>query len=122
MRRREFIALLCGAAPVWPSVLHAQQGRKVPLVGVLMPFEKGDEEGERRRNAFESGLEQFGWANGRNVRIEYRWVGPNRDRIRDAAIELVGSRPDVILAAAQNVRFWHKADIPTRSINVRFWG
>ena len=79
---------------------RAQQARKMPLVGVLMPFEKGDEEGERRRNAFEKGLKQFGWMSGQNIGIEYRWVGPNRDRIRDAAIELVGLRPDVILASS----------------------
>jgi putative ABC transport system substrate-binding protein len=65
-----------------------------------MPFEKGDEEGERRQSAFQNGLEQLGWTNGQNVRIEYRWAGSNRDRIRDAAVELVGLRPDVILASS----------------------
>ena len=100
MKRREFIAMLGGATAVWPLAARAQQARKVPLVGVLMPFEKGDEEGERRRNAFVNGLEQFGWTNGQNIRLEYRWVGTNRDRIRDAAIELVGLKPDVILASS----------------------
>jgi putative ABC transport system substrate-binding protein len=98
MRRREFIAII-GATGVWPFVARAQQG-KVPLVGVLIPFEKGDDEGERRQNAFQNGLEQFGWRNGQNIRIEYRWVGSNRDRIRDAAVELVGLKPDVILASS----------------------
>ena len=51
MRRREFIAII-GATGVWPIVARAQQARKVPLVGVLIPFEKGDDEGERRQNAF----------------------------------------------------------------------
>jgi putative ABC transport system substrate-binding protein len=60
-----------------------------------MPFEKGDEEGERRQNAFQKGLEEFGWTNEQN--IEHRWVGTNRDRIRDSAIELVRLKPDVIL-------------------------
>src|SRR6516225_6144429 len=99
MRRRELISSLGAAVAVWPLAARAQQARKMPLVGVLMPFEKGDEEGERRRNAFENGLEQFGWTNARNIRIEYRWVGPNRDRIRDAAVELVALGPDVILAS-----------------------
>jgi putative tryptophan/tyrosine transport system substrate-binding protein len=98
VRRREFITLL-GSATVWPLSTRAQQVRKVPLVGVLIPFDKGDEEGERRQKAFENGLEQFGWTNGQNVRIEYRWAGTNRDRIRDSAIELVGLKPDVILAS-----------------------
>ena len=100
MRRREFIALLGGAAAAWPLAARAQQARKVPLVGVLIPFEKGDDEGERRQNAFQNGLEQFGWRNGQNIRIEYRWVGSNRDRIRDAAVELVGLKPNVILASS----------------------
>jgi len=99
VRRREFIAII-GATGVWPIVARAQQARKVPLVGVLIPFEKGDDEGERRQNAFQNGLEQFGWRNGQNIRIEYRWVGSNRDRIRDAAVELVGLKPDVILASS----------------------
>ena len=99
MRRREFIAII-GATGVWPIVARAQQARKVPLVGVLIPFEKGDDEGERRQNAFQNGLEQFGWRNGQNIRIEYRWVGSNRDRIRDAAVELVGLKPNVILASS----------------------
>ena len=100
MRRREFIALLGGAAAAWPLAARAQQARKVPLVGVLIPFEKGDDEGERRQNAFQNGLEQFGWRNGQNIRIENRWVGSNRDRIRDAAVELAGLKPDVILASS----------------------
>jgi len=99
VRRREFIAII-GATGVWPIVARAQQARKVPLVGVLIPFEKGDDEGERRQNAFQNGLEQFGWRNGQNIRIEYRWVGSNRDRIRDAAVELVGLKPNVILASS----------------------
>jgi len=99
MRRREFIAII-GATGVWPFVVRAQQARKMPLVGILIPFEKGDDEGERRQNAFQNGLEQFGWKNGQNIRIEYRWVGSNRDRIRDAAVELVGLKPDVILASS----------------------
>ena len=97
MKRRAFIAGV-GSAAAWPLVARAQQVRKVPLVGVLIPIEQGDEEGERRQKAFENGLEEFGWTNGQNIRIEYRWVGTNRDRIRDSAIELVGMKPDVILA------------------------
>jgi putative ABC transport system substrate-binding protein len=99
MRRREFITV-AGAAIGWPLAARAQQARKEPLVGALMPFEKGDEEGERRQSAFQNGLEQFGWRNGQNIRIEYRWAGSNRERIRDAAVELVGFRPDVILASS----------------------
>jgi ABC-type uncharacterized transport system substrate-binding protein len=99
MKRREFITLLGGAAAAWPLAARAQQLGKVPLVGVLMPFAAGDEEAERRRNAFQKGLEAYGWTNGQNIRIEFRWVGSDRDRIRNAAIELVGLKPDVILVS-----------------------
>src|SRR6266480_4919340 len=99
MRRREFITLLGGAAAAWPLAARAQQLGKVPLVGALMPFAEGDEEAERRRNAFERGLRGLGWTNGQNIRIEYRWVGSDRDRIRNAAIEIVGLKPDVILVS-----------------------
>ena len=100
MRRREFITLVGSAAAAWPLTARAQQLGKVPLVGVLMPFAAGDEEAEQRRNALQKGLEAYGWTNGQNIRIEFRWVGSDRDRIRNAAIELVGLKPDVILANA----------------------
>src|SRR5215467_15440450 len=99
MRRREFMALL-GGATAWPLSAHAQQARRVPLVGVLMPFEKGDEEAERRQSAFQNGLEQFGWRNGQNIRIEYRWAGGDPNRYQSHAAELVGLAADVILANA----------------------
>jgi putative ABC transport system substrate-binding protein len=98
MKRREFITLV-GGAVAWPFGVRAQQARNMPLVGILMPFEKADEEGERRQKAFINGLEKFGWTNGQNVRLEYRWVGSDRGRIQKAAIELVGLKPDVILAS-----------------------
>jgi putative ABC transport system substrate-binding protein len=103
MRRRELISSLGAAVAVWPLAARAQQARKMPLVGVLMPFEKGDEEGERRRNAFENGLEQFGWTNGQNIRIEYRWAGGDPNRYQSHAAELVGLAADVILANATPV-------------------
>jgi putative tryptophan/tyrosine transport system substrate-binding protein len=98
VRRRAFITLL-GGAVAWPLGVGAQQLVKIPLIAALMPFVEGDEEAERRRNAFERGLRQLGWTNGQNIRIEYRWVAADRDRIRDAAIEIVGLKPDVIVVS-----------------------
>jgi putative ABC transport system substrate-binding protein len=99
LRRREFIALLGGAAATWPLAANAQQPGRAHLVGVLMPFAEGDKEAERRRNAFERGLEAFGWTNGQNIRLEYRWLGSDREHIRNGVIELVGLKPDVILVS-----------------------
>jgi putative ABC transport system substrate-binding protein len=102
MRRREFITFV-GCAAAWPLTARAQQAQKVPLVGALMPFEKGDEEAERRQSAFQNGLEQFGWRNGQNIRIEYRWAGGDPNRYQSHAAELVGLAPGVILANATPV-------------------
>jgi ABC-type uncharacterized transport system substrate-binding protein len=99
MKRRDFITLLGGTAAAWPLAARAQQGERVRRVGVLMPFAEGDEEADRRRDAFQRGLEAFGWTNGQNIRIEFRWVGSDRDRIRNAATELVGLKPDAILVS-----------------------
>lgn len=64
-----------------------------------MPFAEGDKEAELRRNAFQRGLEEFGWTNGHNIRLEFRWVGNERDHIRNSIIELVRLKPDVILVS-----------------------
>jgi ABC-type uncharacterized transport system substrate-binding protein len=99
MQRREFITLLGGAAAAWPLAARAQQLEKAYLVGALMPFAEGDKEAELRRNAFQRGLEEFGWTNGHNIRLEFRWVGNERDHIRNSIIELVRLKPDVILVS-----------------------
>ena len=99
MRRRAFIALLGSAAATWPRAARAQQFGKPHLIGVMMPLAEGHEEAVRRRNAFERGLEALGWTNGQNIRIEYRLLAADRDRIRSAAIELVGLKPDVIVVS-----------------------
>jgi putative tryptophan/tyrosine transport system substrate-binding protein len=98
VKRRDFITLVGGAAAS-PLAARAQQLGTIPLIGVLMPFVEGDEEAERRRNAFERGLRELGWTKGQDIRIEYRWVAADRDRIRDAGIEVVGLKPDVIVTS-----------------------
>jgi putative ABC transport system substrate-binding protein len=101
MRRREFITLLGGAA-VWPLAAHAQQGERMRRVGVLMPIAADDPVGQTRIAAFQQGLQQLGWTDGRNVRIEARWSRGNADDIRKYAAELVTLSPDVILATGSN--------------------
>jgi putative ABC transport system substrate-binding protein len=103
MRRRDFIAALGGAAAAWPLAARAQQGERVRRVGVLMNLAADDLEGQARQAAFLQGLQEVGWAVGRNLRIEIRWGNNDPDRIRRNVAELVATAPDVILAAASPV-------------------
>jgi len=98
MKRREFITLLGGAAVAWPLAARAQQGERMRSVGVLMSLVADDPEGQARVAAFRQGLQQLGWIDGRNVRIDIRWAAGDADRIRRYAAELVALAPDVILA------------------------
>ena len=99
MKRREFITLLGGAAAAWPLAARAQQAERMRRIGVLMPAAADDPEGQARIAAFLQGLQQLGWTDGRNVRIDTRWGAGDADRIRRYAAELVALAPDVILAA-----------------------
>jgi ABC-type uncharacterized transport system substrate-binding protein len=100
MRRREFIALLGGAA-AWPLAAGAQQPERIRRIGVFVNLAEGDREGQASVEAFQRGLREFGWVEGRNVQVDYRW-SPDADtrRIRTAATDLVASKPDLILASA----------------------
>ena len=98
MRRRQFIKLFAGSAVAWPLVARAQQPEQVRRIGVLIPLAADDPEGKTRLAAFLQGLQQLGWADGRNVRIDIRWAGAKADDIRKHAAELAELAPDVILA------------------------
>src|SRR5262245_32145036 len=74
MGRREFITLVGGAAAAWPLAAPAQQSERVRRIGVLMAYAEGDREGEGFTAAFWEGLQQLGWAEGRNIRIDTRWA------------------------------------------------
>jgi putative ABC transport system substrate-binding protein len=99
MKRRQFISLLGGAAVAWPLAARAQQGERVRRIGVLINLAADDPESGARLAAFVKGLQELGWADGRNVRIETRWGGADADRVRRYAAELVALAPDVILAS-----------------------
>src|SRR6516162_6281549 len=93
MRRREFIAGL--GATALPLVARAQQGERMRRVGVLIGGSA--EQSERYVTAFEQGLHGYGWMEGENVRIDYRWSAGNTDRIRANVAELLSLNPDVVL-------------------------
>jgi putative tryptophan/tyrosine transport system substrate-binding protein len=98
MKRREVIALLGGAAAAWPLAARAQQGERMRRVGVLSSLTADDPEGQARLAAFLQGLQQLGWSDGRNVRIDTRWAAGEADHIDRYAGELAALAPDIILA------------------------
>ena len=102
IRRREFITLLGGAAAAWPLTARAQQPGQVRRVGVLMALAQNDPEAQLRARALEGGLRELGWVEGRNLRLDYRFV-PDASRLHAQATELVGLAPDLIFAVATPV-------------------
>ena len=99
MRRREFITLVGGAA-AWPMAARAQQNERVRRIGVLVASPADDAEWKARLAAFNDGLAQLGWIEGRNVRVDTRWATTNADDLRKQAAELVATTPDVLVAAS----------------------
>jgi putative tryptophan/tyrosine transport system substrate-binding protein len=97
MRRREFMSLVGGAAS-WPLAAGAQQPEQVRRIGVLMNVAASDPEGQAGVDAFQQVLQQGGWSDGRNLRIDIRWGENDVDRDRKYAAELVALAPGVILA------------------------
>jgi ABC-type uncharacterized transport system substrate-binding protein len=98
MQRREFITLLAGTVATWPITAHAQQPEEMRRIGVLVPGRADDAEYQTRMAAFLQGLQQLGWSDGRNVRIDTRWAAGDANLTRKYAAELIALTPDVILA------------------------
>ena len=105
MNRRAFITLLGGAVAAWPLAARAQQGERMRRIGVLMNTAADEPESQARLAAFMQGLQELGWAVGRNLRIDYRWSPGDLGRLRKDAAELVGLHPDVILAGVGPTTF-----------------
>jgi putative ABC transport system substrate-binding protein len=98
--RRELLAALGGAAAAWPLAARAQQpAMPVRRIGMLLSAFETDSEGQARAGALRQGLQELGWSEGRNLKIDYRWTGGDNVRARAYAAELVASQPDVIFAA-----------------------
>jgi putative tryptophan/tyrosine transport system substrate-binding protein len=97
VRRRDFIAL-AGGLTAWPLAARAQQDNRVRRIGVFMNLSEGDPDGTRWIAALLKSLDEFGWTEGRNIRIDFRW-GIDAEHIQKNAEELVALNPDVIVAA-----------------------
>ena len=100
MRRREFIAALTGAIAAGPLAARAQQGAKIPRIGLLSPFSPSDTAAWHA--AFVHGLEQLGWLDGKNIIIEFRYADGRNDRLRALIADLQHRKVDVIVTAVTN--------------------
>ena len=100
MKRREFITGLA-LAVMWPTVASAQQSERMRRIGVFFAgaADANDADTRSRLAAFQQGLQQLGWSDGRNIQIDYRWGGGNAALIRRYAEELVALSPDVIFSS-----------------------
>jgi putative tryptophan/tyrosine transport system substrate-binding protein len=97
MNRREAITLLGGAAAAWPLAARGQQPDRMRRVSLILGIAENDPEAQSRVRAFQQGLRDVGWFEGRNIRIDYRFSASDPDRIKAYVAELVGLAPDVIV-------------------------
>src|SRR5690242_9151454 len=98
MRRRDFIRVIAGSALSWPLAAHGQKPDRIRRVGVLFGTPENDPETKTRVRAFRLGMRDAGWVEGRNIQIEFRYPGTDRDAINKHVAELILWAPDVILA------------------------
>jgi putative ABC transport system substrate-binding protein len=103
VKRREFIAIFGGAAANWPFTAYAQQRERMRRIGIVMPFAKGDSEGEARVRAFKQELAKLGWTDGSNIQFDEHWPADNMDLVRSQAASLVASNPDIIIASGGRI-------------------
>jgi putative ABC transport system substrate-binding protein len=99
VRRREFITVLGGAA-AWPVAGHAQQTERVPRVGGLIPWPENDPIARASVRAFAQALGRFGWVEGKNIHVDYRFAAGDPALFKAYAAELVGLSPNAILASS----------------------
>src|SRR6266581_2704408 len=98
MRRRDFISLV-GGTVAWPTVARGQQQSRTAHIGVFSYSRENDPQAQVYIEAFLKRLAEFGWSQGANLRIEYRWTGGNAALIRQYAAELSVLALDVVLVA-----------------------
>jgi len=102
MRRRDFVRAIVGSAAAWPLTARAQRQDRMRRIGVLLPGAADNAIFQARMAAFLDGLQQLGWTDGRNVRIDTRWYAGDADLIRKYAGELVALGPDVVMTFGSN--------------------
>jgi len=118
MRRREFLALVGGAAVAWPGAAHTQQPDRMRRIGLLMGQASNDPEAQLWFLAFRQKLAELGWREGANIRVEVQWASADPKRMRVFASELVRLAPDVMVANTPPVLAVLRQE--TRSIPIVF--
>jgi ABC-type uncharacterized transport system substrate-binding protein len=105
MRRRDFMWVIGGAAATWPVAARAQKDERMRRIGILWPYPEVDPDSRSRIASLRQALQDLGWAEGRNLQIEYRWgaSADDPDRIRRYATEMVALAPDVIVAGSGGI-------------------
>ena len=98
--RREFVALLGGAAAAWPLVARAQQPPKMPRLVVLL---YSTPQADPQMEAVRTGLRELGYIEGRNVAVSYRYAEGEPERLPGLAVDLVREKPDLLLAIGGDV-------------------
>ena len=98
MRRRQFIALLGGAAAAWPLIASAQPADRMPRLGIVTGLSENDPEAQSLVATFRQQLTELGWSEGRNIRTDYCSSEGDATRIRVCMTQLAATPPDVLLA------------------------
>jgi putative tryptophan/tyrosine transport system substrate-binding protein len=103
MRRRDFIAVLGAAAAAWPLIARAQQPDRMRRIGVMMGLAENDPGGRQEADSLRNGLQELGWTDGRNIRIDFHWgIGePSRAQVVEKYI--IEVQPDVIVSNSDPV-------------------
>jgi putative ABC transport system substrate-binding protein len=94
-----FIAILGGAA-AWSLAGHAQQPERIRRLGVLIAYPQNDPLTQAIVTAFAQALGRFGWVEGKNILIDYRFAAGDPTLFKTYATELIGLSPEAILASA----------------------
>ena len=115
MRRRDFLSVIAGAT-AWPLAARAQQTAGMRTIGFLLPGGSRTTVVRAQLEAFRQGLKEYGWIEGQNVSIEYRFAEGKEDALAEIAAELVRLRLDVIVA--EGTAAIHAAKTVTQTIPI----
>lgn len=100
VRRRDVVVVLCGGISAWPFVARAEQHERIRRIGMIMNSSEDEPEAPERVGTFERSLRELGWAQGKNLHIDYRWGSGDLKLYSQYAAEFVALAPDIIVATA----------------------